>query len=81
MVTLCLAGSAAEKQFCGSIDDGGDRADYDMARAYLARQSVASRGRPSALPRRRATLGAEHVGTGTYSVARRRFTALWHAEW
>jgi hypothetical protein len=22
--------------FCGSIDDGGDQADYEMARDYLA---------------------------------------------
>jgi hypothetical protein len=37
MVTLCLAGPEAEREFCGSISDDSDRADYDMAREYLAR--------------------------------------------
>jgi hypothetical protein len=37
MVTLCLAGPEAEKQFCGPITDNGDRIDYEMARDYLAR--------------------------------------------
>jgi hypothetical protein len=38
MVTLCLAGPEAEREFCGSISDDSDRADYEMARDYLARQ-------------------------------------------
>ena len=38
MVTLCLAGPAAEREFCGPITDNSDRVDYEMARAYLARQ-------------------------------------------
>jgi hypothetical protein len=41
MVTLCPAGPEAEKEFCGTITDGGDRTDYEMAREYLAR-SVAN---------------------------------------
>jgi hypothetical protein len=32
IVTLCLAGPEAEKEFCGPITDGGDRIDYEMAR-------------------------------------------------
>jgi hypothetical protein len=38
MATLCLAGPAAEAYFCGSIQDGADRIDIDMARQYLARR-------------------------------------------
>jgi hypothetical protein len=38
IVTLCLAGPAAEEFFVGPINDGSDRADYEMARYYLARQ-------------------------------------------
>jgi hypothetical protein len=37
MVTLCLAGPAAEALFCGPITDGSDRVDIEMAREYLAR--------------------------------------------
>jgi hypothetical protein len=37
MVTLCLAGPAAEKLFCGPIPDNSDRVDQQMAREYLAR--------------------------------------------
>jgi hypothetical protein len=37
MVTMCLAGPAAEEMFCGPIADSSDRADYEMARRYLAR--------------------------------------------
>jgi hypothetical protein len=37
-VTLCLAGPEAEREFCGPITDDSDRADYEMAREYLARQ-------------------------------------------
>jgi len=37
MATLCLAGPGAEKEFCGPIDDGSDRVDYEMARDYLSR--------------------------------------------
>jgi hypothetical protein len=47
MVTLCLAGSEAELEFCGSITDDSDRRDYQMARDYLARQSP-TRCRPRA---------------------------------
>ncbi len=38
IVTLCLAGPEAEKEFCGAINDDGDRIDYERARKYLARQ-------------------------------------------
>jgi hypothetical protein len=38
MTTLCLAGPAAEEFFCGKIEDGSDRIDYQMARGYLARR-------------------------------------------
>jgi hypothetical protein len=38
IVTMCLAGPAAEELFCGPIADGSDRADYEMARYYLARR-------------------------------------------
>ena len=38
MVTLCLAGPEAEKEFCGPITDNSDRIDYQMAYEYLARQ-------------------------------------------
>jgi hypothetical protein len=38
MATLCLAGPAAEGYFCGSIEDGADRIDIDMARQHLARR-------------------------------------------
>jgi hypothetical protein len=38
LVTMCMAGPAAEEIFCGPIEDGTDRADYEMARHYLARQ-------------------------------------------
>ena len=42
MVTLCLAGSEAELEFCGSITDDSDRRDYQIARDYLARPSPAN---------------------------------------
>ena len=38
MVTLCLSGPEAEREFCGPISDNSDRVDYEMAREYLARQ-------------------------------------------
>jgi hypothetical protein len=38
MVTLCLSGPKAEKEFCGPISDNSDRVDYQMAYEYLARQ-------------------------------------------
>src|SRR5262249_1034671 len=38
MVTLCLAGPAAEAYFCGSIEPGTDRIDIEMSRRYLARR-------------------------------------------
>jgi len=38
IVTMCLAGPAAEELFCGPIADGSDRTDYEMAKHYLARQ-------------------------------------------
>ena len=34
IVTLCLAGPEAEKEFCGPITDGSDRVDYEMARDF-----------------------------------------------
>jgi hypothetical protein len=38
MVTLCLSGPEAEREFCGAITDNSDRIDHEMARDYLARQ-------------------------------------------
>jgi hypothetical protein len=38
IVIMSLAGPAAEEFFCGPIEDGTDRADYAMARHYLARR-------------------------------------------
>ena len=40
MVTLCLAGPAAEALFCGPITDGSDHVDIEMARS-LSRLLVA----------------------------------------
>jgi len=37
MVTMCMAGGAAEEYFCGAIN-GSDRIDIEMAKRYLARQ-------------------------------------------
>lgn len=36
LVTVCLAGPAAEEMLCGPIADGGEREDLEMARAYCA---------------------------------------------
>jgi hypothetical protein len=38
MVTLCLAGPEAEREFCGPITDGSDCVAYELARQYLARR-------------------------------------------
>ena len=38
LLTFYLAGSGAEKEFCGASDHGGDRIDVDNARRYLARR-------------------------------------------
>ncbi len=35
IVTLCLSGPEAEKEFCGPITDHGDYTDYQMAYRYL----------------------------------------------
>jgi hypothetical protein len=35
LVTVCLAGPAAEEMFCGPITDDGDAVDLRMARSYL----------------------------------------------
>ena len=51
MVTLCLAGPKAEREFCGPINDGSDRVDYAMAREYLARR-IANPLQPVAKTRR-----------------------------
>jgi hypothetical protein len=37
LTVLCLAGIAAEELFCGAVTDGGDLADYQMARECLSR--------------------------------------------
>ncbi len=37
MVTMALAGAAAEKYFCDPLDDGSDQIDLEMARRYLIR--------------------------------------------
>ncbi len=36
IVTLCLSGPEAEREFCGPITDNNDYTDYQMARGYLA---------------------------------------------
>ena len=64
MVTLCLAGREAEREFYGHISDGSDRVDHAMAREYLARR-IANPLQPVAktrpLPSRGATLAwAQH---------------------
>jgi len=38
LLTFLLAGPEAEKEFCGALDDGGDRIDVDNARRFLSRQ-------------------------------------------
>jgi hypothetical protein len=38
VVTLCLSGSEAEREYCGPITDGSEQIDFAMARAYLGRQ-------------------------------------------
>jgi hypothetical protein len=38
LVTMCLAGPAAERYFVGPITDGSDATDYRMAREYLSRK-------------------------------------------
>jgi hypothetical protein len=38
LLTFLLAGPEAEKEYCGAVDDGGNRIDYDHARRELARQ-------------------------------------------
>jgi hypothetical protein len=40
LVTLCLAGPAAETIHIGPITDGSDHIDYEMARRYLAEGGV-----------------------------------------
>ena len=37
IVTLCLSGPAAEELFFGSIEDGGDQGDLQIAREYVSR--------------------------------------------
>jgi hypothetical protein len=37
LCVMCMAGEAAEEFFIGPITDNSDRADYEMARSYLAR--------------------------------------------
>jgi hypothetical protein len=38
LATMCLSGPAAEVLCCGAIGDGGDEADYRMARRHLGRR-------------------------------------------
>ena len=38
LVTMCLAGPAAERYFVGPITDGGDQPDIQMARGYLSQR-------------------------------------------
>jgi hypothetical protein len=82
MVTLCLAGPEAEKQFCGAITDHSGRIDYQMARDYLARQlnPLQVGAETCSLPRRRATPRAFALGTPSHSFARRRPVAAWKFE-
>jgi len=79
MVTLCLAGPKAEREFCGPINDGSDRVDYAMAREYLARR-IANPLQPVAkLARFRAA--AQRVGAAPHLFAGRRFAAKRGADW
>jgi hypothetical protein len=63
MVTLCLAGPEAEREFCGPITDGSDCVAYELARQYLARR-VANPLQATVTPR------------SGWSVQRGRSTAL-----
>jgi hypothetical protein len=84
MVTLCLAGPKAEREFCGPLNDGSDRVDHAMAREYLARR-IANPLQPVAktrpLPSRGATVGPFGVGAAPHLFARRRFSAKREFEW
>jgi hypothetical protein len=75
---LCLAGPEAEKEFCGPINDDSDRADYQMAREYLARSVANPLQAAAELARYRdaATLGAFAFGTSPHSPARGTLTAV-----
>jgi len=37
LVTICLSGPIGEELICGTITDGSDQADYEMAKGYLSR--------------------------------------------
>ena len=83
IVTLCLAGPEAEKQFCGPISDDSDRIDYQMAENYLSRQfsplQIASEFKRLPMP---PVVWSRHLGhSAPHSRARRRVAAAWHVEW
>jgi hypothetical protein len=82
MVRLCLAGPEAEKEFCGPINDDSDRADYQMAREYLARSVANPLQAAAELARYRdaATLGAFALGISPHSPTRRRLAAAGRPE-
>jgi hypothetical protein len=81
IVTLCLAGPEAEKEFCGPANDGSDRVDYEMAYEYLARQLNPLQIGAELVRYRRATADPFALGASTHSVARRRIVGAWHADW
>ena len=82
LVTLCLAGPEAEREFCGPITDNSDRVDYQMACEYLARQlnplqigAEFSRYRDAAQ-----RLVPFAICTPPYFRARGRPVAAWHTD-
>jgi hypothetical protein len=83
MVTLCLAGPEAEREFCGPINEDGDRIDYEMARKYLARQITNPLQAAAELARYRDV--AQRLVRSAWArkriaVIARRFAAKRHAE-
>jgi hypothetical protein len=84
MVTPCLAGPEAEKEFCGPITDGSDRVDYEMACEYLARRIANPLQVAAELARyldERAAVCPFNVGAATYLFAGGCFAAKREFEW
>jgi hypothetical protein len=67
MVTLCPAGPEAEREFCGPINDGSDRVDYEMAREYLARRVLLPNSPATVTPRNDWFVRLGHITAFTYS--------------
>jgi hypothetical protein len=73
VVTMCLAGPCAEELFCGAITDGGDLADYEIAREYLSRSIANQLQAAAALVRYR--VAAERLVRSTWAQHRIRSLA------